>query len=369
MVSKTLTTAAAVIVVLLACAVVPTAATGGGGLRLQADFSANTTLGALPLAVQFTDLSPAGVNNWTWNFGDGSISYEQHPVHVYERAGMFTVNLFVRNATGAGKATKWRYISVTDPNVLRANFTADVTRGPAPLSVQFTDTSVGAPSNWSWCFGDGTNSSEQNPVHIYEKAGWYTVVLKIVRDDRTDVKVQSKYITVTDPNRPVANYTANRTSGRAPLAVQFTDTSTGTIAEWKWYFGDGAYSTDQNPVHVYTRAGTYPVRLRVKGANATVWAEKSGCITVLPMPKPTFTTNVTSGKAPLAVQFTDTTTELGAKTYLWSFGDRQTSTEQNPVHVFSKVGTYRVTLKIETEDGVVVSIPKYIRVTGTRHRT
>ena len=57
----------------------------------------------------------------------------------------------------------------------------------------------------------------------------------------------------------MANFTANPPAGTAPLAVQFTDASTGTgITAWSWTFGDGATSTQQSPSHTYTTAGTTP---------------------------------------------------------------------------------------------------------------
>lgn len=69
------------------------------------------------------------------------------------------------------------------------------------------------------------------------------------------------------PTTLVANFTANITSGQAPLAVAFTDTSTGGPVSWSWNFGDGSTSTAQNPVHTYTAAGNYTVTLNVTNAH------------------------------------------------------------------------------------------------------
>jgi PKD repeat protein len=74
---------------------------------------------------------------------------------------------------------------------LDADFTASPTSGPAPLTVQFTDTSAGAPTAWFWTFGDGVTSTEQHPVHTYTTAGSYTVILTV--DDAAGSDTERKF--------------------------------------------------------------------------------------------------------------------------------------------------------------------------------
>jgi PGF-pre-PGF domain-containing protein len=156
-----------------------------------------------------------------------------------------------------------------------ANFSADPTSGNSPLTVQFTDLSENEASI-SWDFGDGTNSTEQNPGHTYSTAGNYTVNLTVSNKNSTDSTVTT--ITVKEYKvLPVANFDANPTSGYAPLTVQFTDSSQNA-AGWNWDFGDGATSNDQSPSHAYSTEGTYKVNLVVSNANET--ASKAGTITV-----------------------------------------------------------------------------------------
>lgn len=66
-----------------------------------------------------------------------------------------------------------------NPKTLDVNFTADKTSGPSPLTVKFTDLSTGNPNSWSWQFGDGGISAEQNPVHTYQQEGTFNVKLTI----------------------------------------------------------------------------------------------------------------------------------------------------------------------------------------------
>ena len=159
-----------------------------------------------------------------------------------------------------------------------ADFSTGVTSGTVPLTVQFTDLSQNAESR-SWNFGDGTNSTEQNPHHTYASAGNYTVKLTVSNEDGTD----SKFATITVSEQPllilpVADFSSNLISGFAPLDVHFTDASQNATG-WNWDFGDGATSTEQNPTHTFFSAGKYIVNLTVKNANGT--ASKYDTINVL----------------------------------------------------------------------------------------
>jgi len=160
-----------------------------------------------------------------------------------------------------------------------ANFTANVTYGPAPLAVAFTDTSTGGPTSWHWDFGDDSTSTEQNPAHTYSIPGTYNVTLTARNTHGSGIETKSGYITVASP--VIADFTANITSGEAPLAVQFTDLSRGDrITSWSWDFGDDGTSNEQNPVHTYTAEGTYNVTLTARNAYGNDTAIKSRYITV-----------------------------------------------------------------------------------------
>jgi len=231
-----------------------------------------------------------------------------------------------------------------------ADFTASATSGPAPLTVNFTDRSTGSPTSWSWSFGDGQSSTTRNPTHVYANAGSYTVSLTATNAGGQNTATKSGYITVAVP-APVADFSASPASGPAPLAVNFTDRSTGSPTSWSWSFGDGQSSTTRNPTHVYASVGTYTVSLTASNAGGQNTATKSGCITVsVPAPVADFTASPTSGPAPLAVNFTDHST--GSPTsWSWSFGDGQSSTAQNPSHVYAAPGAYTVTLTVANDAG------------------
>jgi len=160
-----------------------------------------------------------------------------------------------------------------------ANFTANITSGPAPLSVNFTDTSTGSPTSWTWSFGDGNTSAEQNPSHIYEAAGTFNVTLTAANAGGSDTVVRVGYINVTGEG-PVADFTGTNLSGDSPLLVKFTDTSTGNPETWNWSFGDGEYSDEQNPLHEYIIGQTYTVSLTASNTNGTSTEIKPDFISV-----------------------------------------------------------------------------------------
>ena len=123
---------------------------------------------------------------YLWDFGDAVTSTEQNPKHVYKKEGVYDITLTVTNAIGSDTLTKQEYVFVTSPNPIHANFVAVNKKGPSPLTVSFTDTSFitdipGYPhlNSWLWDFGDGTNSNQQNPDHLYQNAGRYNVTLTV----------------------------------------------------------------------------------------------------------------------------------------------------------------------------------------------
>lgn len=168
-----------------------------------------------------------------------------------------------------------------------AQFVGVPTSGTAPLTVNFSDQSSGVPSptSWSWNFGDGGTSTSQNPSHTYNSAGQYTVTLTATNSEGSDQMVRTNYITVAAPQPPTADFSANTTSGFAPLTVQFSDLSTNNPTSWSWNFGDGGTSSSQNPQHTYTSTGQYTVTLTATNANGSDQEIKTNYITITYTPK------------------------------------------------------------------------------------
>jgi len=316
-------------------------------------FTSNVTDGDLPLSVLFIDETANTPVSWMWSFGDGGTSTLQNPAHTYSTAGTYTVTLTASNAAGSATDTEAGYITVTKTGAAPvAAFVANQTTGTVPLSVQFMDASTNTPASWLWSFGDGAFATGQNPVHTYSSAGTYSVTLTVTNEKGATTISQTGYITVTkEAAVPAASFTATGSSGGVPLTVQFVDTSTRSPTSWVWSFGDGSYSTEQNPAHTYSTAGTYTVTLTASNAAGSDTTVESDYITVDPAePIAAFAADVTAGTAPLAVNFTDLSTNTPTGWY-WSFGDGSTSSDQNVIHTYESLGTYTVTLTASNSAG------------------
>ena len=264
--------------------------------QIVAGFTATPLAGTAPLTVQFTDTSTGPVYSWIWNFGsynatDAGISSLQDPSHTYDAAGTYTITLTVNNTDGSSTLSRTRYVIVTapGPGPVTASFANATPRtGTAPLTIDFTDTSTGMPDRWAWSFGDGGTSTDQHPSHTYATAGAYTVTLTAMNGSVSSTLSEPGYVTVTSVATPVVANFANATprAGTVPLAVQFTDTSAGGPVAWLWSFGDGGTSTDRNPSHTYTAAGSYTVTLTAVNGMHTNTLAQPGYVTVTAVPTP-----------------------------------------------------------------------------------
>ena len=216
-------------------------------------------------------------------------------------------------------------------------FTASVSTGSAPLTVNFTNNSVGPITEVHWDFGDGGTSTAYSPSHTYTNSGNYTVYLRVFAGP-----YYSQSSTVIQVVSVTADFSADLTTVNAGSLVTFTDTSTGTPTSWNWDFGDGStHATTQNPTHIYTVAGTYTVTLIATNGYGSDTETKVNYITVNMVAD--FTAAPISGSVPLAVSFTDLS--MGTPTsWFWDFGNGNTSTDQNPVNGYSNAGTYTVSL-------------------------
>ncbi len=320
-----------------------------------ANFIAKPTLGTSPLDVQFTDKSTELPTGWFWQFGDGSISTLQNPLHVYILSGLFSVKLEVSNTLGKDTEEKTDFIDVRETSELKAEFTADPVFGFVPLEAKFKDLSIGDPTSWVWQFGDGGQSAEQNPKHEYLRQGVFNVDLTVTRSGESSTEKKINFINVTE-NRPVAEFMASVTAGQAPLKVEFTDLSqpVDNITSWLWNLSDGSSETGQNPEHQYNIEGFYTVSLTVSNQSGSDSEVKTNMIAVMGQNAPVadFITNKTVGLAPEAIDFFDQSEPVGnISNWIWDFGDGTRSQEQHPTHTYEKEGIFTITLTVSNSFG------------------
>ena len=249
-----------------------------------------------------------------------------------------------------------------------ASFIASPTTGVAPLTVQFTDTSTGNKTFWSWTFCKqvafpnckviNNDAQGPNPVVVFTHSGTYPVVLQTGIFLHAPYATASETIVVTSPPTPISSFTATPSSDVTPT-IQFTDTSTGNPSAWSWFFGDGLTSSEQNPLHTFTNPCNQDVKGRYHVA-LTIWnhysddpsttSQKDIDVPIPPNPVSSFTTSQTSGTAPLTVQFADTTSNNPTK-WVWNFGDGTMSYLKNPPsHTYTYPAIYSVTMVASTYD-------------------
>jgi PKD repeat protein len=300
----------------------------------------------VPMRVSFIDQSINNPTSWSWDFGDGQTSNDQNPIHSYTSEGTYTVSLTVKNAFGTD--TKTRKDLITVGKGAAVDFVADKTVVGVGRIVTFTDLSKNSPTDWVWEFGDGSVGTGSKPDHAYRAIGTYDVTLTASNPSVTNTATKRAYITVL--NIPRADFVADKTRGGSPLTVKFTDDSSGSPTAWKWDFGDGATSAEQNPQHTYTTLGVYTVSLTASNANGQDTTAKVGYIVTTLAPVADFTADRQQGKAPFIVQFKDISTGNPTK-WSWDFGDGTSSSEQNPRHIYLREGAYDVSLTATNEYG------------------
>ena len=245
-----------------------------------------------------------------------------------------------------------------------ASWTSSQGENSEYLTVSFTGSISGAnastSSQWVWNFGDGSTGTGETTTHTYAAPSSsddlvWTVNLTVTTDavDGSEVvHAADRDITLTEPSL-AAIFTVSPASGEgdAPFAVTFTDATFGRHSIISWDFGDGTAQPTTSPVtHTFETPGTYTVVLTVDRDGAQDdWSNEIKALD--PVPVPLFHVNVSSGKYPLSVQFTDDSSiSRGNITgWQWNFGDGYTSTEQNPVHTYNDVGSYDVKLTVTSD--------------------
>ena len=309
-----------------------------------ATFSANNTSGCPPLNVVFSPTSNS-TGNFLWNFGDGTTSTAQNPTHVYSQLGVFDVSLTITNGVGCSH-------TVTMNDLVNVSNEVAVYSPPAPITAcsPFTASFEIEPQpgeTYTWDFGDGTTSTGANPYHIYTEPGEYVVSL-LVNNSSPCGTIYPEYQTIIiEGQQPEFEVSVDICP---PHAVHFSADSTDVV-EWLWNFGDGTSSTEANPSHIYPNMLSHHVSLNVTTTSGCDYSYIEFNAVNFSTALATFTSTFEPGPFPQTVSFTSTNPY--AVSWLWNFGDGNTSTEANPVHTYTSDGDYEVTLQISTESCVL----------------
>jgi PKD repeat protein len=298
-----------------------------------------------------------------WDFGDGSSSEEENPTHSYDQPEEYNVVLTITDIHGSQSSVQKKCTIRNNSPIANAN-------GPyyqrVSFPVLFNSTGSIDPDGvitvYHWDFGDGTMSDQENPTHVYDSEGTYTVVLTVTDEfgeigiDETKCEILVNVPPKADPGGPYTGYVG--------MPVQFDSTGSsdidGEIISYEWNFDDGSTSDEQNPIHIFTKKGTYEVELTVIDSDNDSNKGKTSCV----IDESELMAPIAEANGPYSAYERDTIVLSSAGShdidgeivsFLWNFGDGETSTEEFPAHSYRYDGTYTVTLTVTDNDGLMHS--------------
>ena len=317
----------------------------------------------LQFTAYFEATDSAAVVSWYWDFGDGDTSGEENPAHTYDQAGIYEVTLTIVSATGC-EASTTEHVCVggydPSPDCSIEPYTDQTDTLTFAFYADYFAIDSAAAVSWYWDFGDGNTSTEENPVHTYDEAGYYEVTVVVSGDSGCEAEVTFPVFTDTPPSSDCEAYldyeALDSLTYTFSVEVFGINGDSVGVLNYLWDFGDGTTSNEANPTHQFPEDGLYTVELSVVTEdschayacailvidNGPVDTFYYGCQAMF------FVSDVSSDS--LTLTFEDLSFG-GATDWYWEFGDGETSTEQNPVHTYTDPGVYVVELSIQTSTG------------------
>lgn len=304
--------------------------------------------------------------NWnatySWSFGDGTSSSSMIPQHTYANPGTYLVCLTVTDSITSCTDTFCDSVTTGQATFCQAGFTAFNSQSTVVTFANLSFSSNPAlPLTYSWSFGDGSNSSQMNPTHVYNAPGVYNVCLYITdAGGCADSSCQTITVGNSGPNCSAQFYYFPSGAGSGSFLFISDSLSNSLAASYSWDFGDGNSSTQANPYHTFSVPGTYLVCLTVTDSGCTNTFCDSVNLGGFPNCQADFSwTSSPSG----LYSFTNLSTvgALGSLTYFWDFGDSTFSSLENPTHTFFTPGPWVVCLTIvDTTNGCTSTLCEVI---------
>ena len=302
-----------------------------------ANFSSEKRIGCTGERLQFFNLSEAA-DSVTWFFEGGSpnTTNEQNPTVTFTDEGIYAVGLIAINAEGRDSIALAGYIAVDAAPKSKFDYVI------SEKTVNFLDLSESS-RRLRWNFGDGTASEDESPVHTYSAPGTYTVIL--IADNLCGTDTISQTLTI-EAELPIASFISSNQNICLGESVRYEDQSVNAInILWEFEGGTPSISDSPNPEVRYDTPGDYSVKLTVNNDDGTndIFLEDYIQVKALPKAKYSF---ISSGKTVSFINSSD-----NADTYLWDFGDGQSSSDNFASHTFAAGGTYTVSLTAINECG------------------
>ncbi|RLI64595.1 MAG: hypothetical protein DRO88_06855 [Promethearchaeia archaeon] len=337
---------------------------------LYSDFKANTSYAYLneSIAFEFTGLDGDSICNFLWEFGDGTNSTERNPIHCYNFVGNFSVTLKIFNDKGNFDILlKENFIKIEQNFVPFSDFLISNSTLYVFSVIQFNFTGQlgNNPTIFFWDFGDGTNSSDINPVHFFQQIGIHNISLTVIDKDN-DTSIHYMLVNIEMDLYPIANFSISSPFLFMSQEIQFN--FTGQLGNnptvFFWDFGDGTNSSERNPIHIYSEPGMINVKLKIRDQDmqeSQILKVLNISIDFLPNGNISYE-NITFYTGDLVLfNFSGC---FGNSPYLvfWDFGDGNFTQEDSPSNIYEYPGIFNVTLLITDHDGDCFSTTKTISI-------
>jgi PKD repeat protein len=326
---------------------------------IGADFS--TFIVPATREVSFFCNATGSITDYYWTFGDGGSSSLENPAHQYAAPGYYMVTLMVRNKGTKCMDSYSQFIQVGSVDCL-AGFTFGVDKDMR--TVYFTDNSKGQIDYYYWDFSDGDFSVDQNPEKLYSKAGMYLVGQTVIDNTNgcMDFSYQQVQVGEIDCSADFVSYfdSANNTG-------YFTNRILGEATALLWSFGDGKFSTKENPVHLFPGEGIYSVGLNTYDFNTECMDYYEEMLVIGGIGNDC-EADFAYGVDPTNPEVLFSNQSIGdIVSTVWNFGEygSDNSVEANPVHTYIKGGYYNVCLTVTNSSGISNMRCKWVLVQGS----
>jgi len=309
------------------------------------------------------DPGPLDTHTALWDFDDGTTSDQLSVTHRFVDDANYIVILTVTDNSGGTNTTTFLVAVANVRPMLTA--TANVTEieegDEIAFTADWTDPGELDEHTVTWTFGDGTESNLQNPIHLFEQDGRYTVLVTVADEDGG--KASKPFVIEVNNVAPVPTISVAITqineNGTIQFAASATDKGPLDTVTFHWDFGDGSdpgNKYDSDPNHRYVDNGVFRVTLRAIDGDLAVSTPATVMITVNNVAPKNLQatadlTEVTVGKAVTFSAWAEDDSPEDEIFYTWTFGDLDTSTERSVSHIYLNTGDYNVILIVSDDDG------------------
>ncbi|MBX2872248.1 MAG: PKD domain-containing protein [Saprospiraceae bacterium] len=318
--------------------------------EVQAFFNLDNAQGCAPFDVRLENFStPAELVQW--DFGDGQIGSGNQTNHLYTEPGQYTIKLKIGNGCTEDSTTATIEV-LASPELQFAH-------SPNLCTEQeiFFSNDSGPLSNLQWDFGTGETSQLANPTYEFPSTGTYTISLSGSIGETGCTDTLTKQLTIVEP--PEAQIQGVDLEGCAPYPATFS--SQGSVGDfYRWDFGDGNGSTDQNPQHIFPAAGNYTVRLTVSSMQGCEADTILSGITVFPSPDAAF--SIPDQICGLPAELTLENLSVGADDYTWTLSNGTISELRSPMLVIDEGQVLDINLLVANQFGCQDTVSNAIEV-------